>query len=93
MSKKVSNVGSSTCSDLCSAYQVTRPSSGNRYGNGQARCQICEIWIDYRGCHLGDGSPATDVPHIGWFCNCCNFKVRRKPRNKVYKEKLRDLLK
>ena len=49
------------------------------------RCQTCDVWLDYHGCHLKDQSPATPDRNIGWFCNCCNYRVRRRPRNKKYK--------
>lgn len=77
------------CSGACKKYQVTKPAGGGRYEADQARCQMCDIWIDYRGVHTKDNLPATK-DSLGWFCNCCNYKVRRKPRNKKYKEKLRN---
>ncbi len=59
-----------------------------RYESGQAHCQICDIWIDHKGAHVKGDLPATEEL-TGWFCNCCNYRVRRKPRNKKYKEALR----
>ena len=67
---------------------MTKPAGAGRYESGQGRCQTCDVWLDYRGCHIKDGSPAR-IGSAGWFCNCCNFRVRRTPRNKKYKEKLR----
>ena len=78
-----------TCKEICKKHIVKKPTSGSRYGSGQGRCQICDVWIDYRGAHTKDGSPATK-DSMGWFCNCCNYRIRQKPRNKVFKEKLRD---
>ena len=78
-----------TCKEICKKHIVKKPTSGSRYGSGQGRCQICDVWIDYRGAHTKDGSPATK-DSMGWFCNCCNYRVRQKPRNKIYKEKLRN---
>ena len=46
------------------------------------------MWIDYKGVHTRSGAPAT-INSDGWFCNCCNYKVRRKPRSMKYKTKLR----
>jgi len=77
------------CKGMCKQFKATRPSDGKRYDSGQARCQICEQWIDYRGAHLKNNIPAT-VDSVGWYCNCCNYRVRKKPRNKFYKEKLRE---
>jgi len=79
-----------TCKEICKRYQVKKPTGGRgRYESGQALCKMCEIWIDHNGCLLKDGSPAT-MGSVGWTCKCCNFRVRQKPRNLVYKEKLRN---
>ncbi len=77
-----------TCKGTCKKFRVTKPAGAGRYESGQGRCQTCDVWLDYRGCHVKDGSPAR-MGSVGWFCNCCNFRVRRTPRNKKYKEKLR----
>lgn len=77
-----------TCTGKCKKYRVKKPPVGSRYGAGHARCQICDVWIDHRGGHLKDGSPAS-AQSSGWFCNCCNYKVRRSPRNIEYKAKIR----
>jgi len=44
-----------------------------RYVEGQRRCQVCMIFIKWDG----------------FWCPCCNFRLRTKPRKKVNKEKLR----
>ena len=77
------------CLEICKQYKVKKPTDGGRYESGQARCQMCDIWIDHNGCVLKDGSAATE-DSVGWICKCCNYRVRRKPRNFVYKEKLRN---
>jgi len=77
-----------TCKGICKKFRVKKPATGSRYGAGQGRCQICDVWIDYRGCHMKDGSPALEYS-LGWYCDCCNYRIRQKPRNKEYKEKLR----
>ena len=77
------------CLEICKQYKVKKPTNGGRYEAGQARCQICDIWIDHNGCVLKNGSAATE-DSVGWICKCCNYRVRRKPRNLVYKEKLRE---
>ena len=82
-----------TCTGICKNYQVKKPpGKQGRYESGQGRCQTCDIWISYRGAHKKDGEPAEDGS-MGWFCNCCNMRVRQKPRNKVYKEKLQEKIK
>ncbi len=78
-----------TCKEICKKFIVKKPTSGSRYGAGQGRCQTCDVWIDYRGAHTKDGSPAV-IDSLGWFCDCCNYRIRQKPRNKVYKERLKD---
>jgi len=76
-----------TCKGTCKKFHVKKPTNSSRYGSGQALCQICNTWMDYHGCHMKDGSPAKEET-LGWFCNCCNFRVRQRPRNRIYKEKL-----
>ncbi len=78
-----------TCKGICKTFHVKKPVSGSRYGSGQGHCQICNTWIDHNGCHMNDGTAAPEES-VGWFCNCCNYRVRQKPRNKKYKEKLRN---
>ncbi len=76
------------CSGKCKKYRVVKPTGKGRCESGYARCQICDIWIDYTGVRLKDGSHATQ-DFEGGFCNCCNYSVSRKPRNIEYKAKLR----
>ena len=76
------------CTGKCKQYRAKRPAKGGRYEAGHGRCQTCDIWIDYRGCHMHSGRPAVKGS-IGWYCNCCNFRIRRNPRNTEYKQRLR----
>ena len=78
-----------TCCGICKKFQVKKPAKGGRYESGQARCQICAVWIDHNGCILKDRSNAT-ADSVGWICRCCNYRVRQNPRNAVYKEKLKN---
>ena len=75
-----------TCKGICKKFRVTKPPEIGRYESGQGRCQTCDIWIDHKGAKLKDGTPATPGS-LGWFCTCCNFRIRQKPRSKLYKEK------
>lgn len=84
-----SNVQKRTCLEICKQYKVKKPSKGGRYEAGQARCQTCDVWIDHNGCILKNRKYAT-INSVGWTCKCCNVRVRQKPRNLVYKEKLRN---
>lgn len=77
------------CLGICKKFKVKKPAGASRYGSGQGRCQICEVWIDHNGARLKDGTPATQNS-LGWWCVCCNFRVRQKPRNRIYKEKIRE---
>ena len=61
-----------TCKGVCDRYKAKRVSGMGRYASGQKRCQICEIFIEWDG---------------RW-CPCCKYRLRAKPRNLVYKEKL-----
>lgn len=65
-----------TCKGICIRYKTNQPTKDGRYVNGQSRCQVCEIFI------IIDGI----------FCPCCGYRVRKHPRNKKYKEKMRDKL-
>ena len=77
-----------TCKNKCKKYRAKKPVSGGRYEAGQGKCQTCDTWISYRGAHLKNGSPAK-IGSVGWFCNCCNFRIRQNPRSRIYKEKYR----
>ena len=46
-----------------------RPSKIMRYLIGQKRCQVCQIFINWRGI----------------WCPCCGYRSRTKPRNKKHK--------
>ncbi len=79
----------SVCKGKCKEFAVKKVQGLGRYGSGQVHCQICDVWLDHKGCHKKDLTPAEE-DSLGIRCNCCNYQVRSKPRNKVYKEKLRD---
>lgn len=65
-----------TCNGVCNRYKAQKPTGVGRYATGQKRCQICEVFVKWEGL----------------WCPCCNYRLRGKPRNKVYKEKLREQL-
>jgi hypothetical protein len=65
------------CKGTCDRYIAKKPSSGGRYENGQKRCQVCEVFITWKGL----------------WCPCCHYKLRGKPRNKVFKAKLAEAIK
>ncbi len=74
------------CKGICKQYTAPRPPDGNRYANGQVRCQICEIYMTKDGCKDRQGNQATEKTK-DLFCKCCNYRVRSKPRNRIYKAK------
>ena len=76
------------CNGICDRLKVGKPKGPGRYAAGQGRCQVCDIWIDHRGAHMKDGTPAS-YNTDGWFCNCCNYRIRKNPRNIKYKTKIR----
>ena len=80
---------SGACKGICKKFKAKRPPNGKRYEAGQMRCQICEIFIYFKGTHTKEGLPATEDT-VGAYCNCCNYRVRKNPRNKGDKEKLRE---
>lgn len=63
------------CKGICPRYKALKPIIGGRYENGQRRCQTCEIWLKWEGI----------------WCPCCGYRLRTKPRNKKYKERLREV--
>ena len=62
-----------TCKGICIRHKAQKPVGSGRYAIGQMRCQICEIFINW----------------VGLWCPCCGYRLRSKPRNLKYKDKLR----
>ncbi|MDH3339981.1 MAG: hypothetical protein OEL84_01705 [Nitrosopumilus sp.] len=62
----------SKCKGVCDRYKATKPRGGSRYANGQKRCQVCEIFIKWEGL----------------WCPCCGYRLRARPRNRIYREKI-----
>lgn len=59
-----------SCKGICLKHKAPKPlGHKSRYGEGQARCQICDIFINWEGL----------------WCVCCGYRLRRKPRNLKYK--------
>jgi hypothetical protein len=65
---------SQRCKGMCLRHKATRPNTGNRYLEGQKRCQVCQIFI---------------INWQGLFCPCCGGRLRNKPRNSKFKLALR----
>ena len=60
------------CKGVCSRHKAMRPSTGKRYLTGQKRCQVCQVFINWPW----------------FFCPCCGYRLRIKPRNKKYRYNL-----
>lgn len=63
-----------TCKGVCIRHKATKPKGMGRYASGQRRCQICEIYIKWEGL----------------WCPCCGYRLRTKPRNVIYKQRLNE---
>ena len=67
-----------SCKGICTRHKAQRPSgSFGRYATGQKRCQICAIFMKWDGL----------------WCPCCGCRVRTKPRNSKFKQKLKTIRK
>jgi len=60
-----------SCKGICLRFKADKPHSIGRYASGQRRCQICEIYIKWEG----------------FWCPCCGYRLRSRPRSAKYKEK------
>jgi hypothetical protein len=55
------------CKEIC----VHHKAACNNYANGQKRCQVCELFMEWKGLR----------------CPCCHCKLRTKPRNVKFKRR------
>jgi uncharacterized Zn finger protein (UPF0148 family) len=62
-----------TCKGICIRHKAQKPAASfGRYTTGQKRCQVCSIFMKWGGL----------------WCPCCGCRVRTKPRNSKFKQKL-----
>ena len=59
------------CIGICENYKATKPREGGRYGNGQKRCQTCQIFLHWDGL----------------YCPCCGMRLRGRSNYIKLKEK------
>ena len=59
-----------SCKGICKRYRAIKPLS-SRYGSGQKRCNICEIYLEFDGI----------------YCPCCGMRLRTNSRMTKLKEK------
>lgn len=62
------------CKGICKKYRVDKSKNGGHYALGHKRCQLCEIFIKWKGL----------------FCPCCNYRLRTLPRNAKYKDRFKE---
>ncbi|PWU80605.1 MAG: hypothetical protein DLM72_11330 [Candidatus Nitrosopolaris wilkensis] len=60
------------CKGICVRHKALKPVGIGRYSTGQKRCQICEIFLKWDGL----------------WCPCCGYKLRTRPRNLKFKNRL-----
>jgi hypothetical protein len=63
------------CKGICVRHKALKPKplGTGRYSAGQKRCQGCELFLRWDG----------------FWCPCCGYRLRTRPRNMKYKAKLR----
>ena len=61
-----------SCKGICTRFKAKCGAHQFRYGNGQKRCNVCELFV------MWDGH----------WCPCCGTSLRTRPRSRKYKEKL-----
>ena len=74
------------CRGTCRKYAADKPAGTGQYGEGQARCQICDVWVDAKGARLEDGTIAA-AGTVGWHCRCCKHKLQARRRIVRYKSR------
>lgn len=75
------------CRGACKKYAVDGPAGKGQYGEGQAHCPTCDVWVGAKGARLKDGTIAT-VGSVGWHCRCCAYRLRMRTRNVRYGSRL-----
>lgn len=79
---------SGRCKGICLQYKAMKPRLPlGRYDSGQVKCQTCQIYMTNNGCNDKNGNTVTGdaIPIV---CKCCGYRVRTKPRGRLYKDKL-----
>jgi hypothetical protein len=59
------------CKGVCHRYKTKGNVNGLRYANGQKRCNICEIFVNWDGL----------------WCPCCGMHLRTRPKISRYRQK------
>lgn len=74
-----------SCPGKCKEQLGKLTFPNGRWSDGLSRCTNCEVWLDWRFCHLPKNKKANSESK-GMRCNCCNTQVRQRPRSKRSKE-------
>ena len=61
-----------TCRGICIRHRALKPQGTGRYADGQKRCQVCQVFLKWEN----------------FWCPCCGYRLRTRPRNVKYKSKL-----
>jgi hypothetical protein len=62
------------CKDICHKYPGNKRIGSDYYEQGGKRCHTCDTYVN--------------MP--GPFCLCCGWRLRTRPRNKSYLQKMRE---
>lgn len=65
-----------SCKGICHRYKAKRIEFCGRYSEGQKRCQICEMYMFWKGLR----------------CPCCKQRLRSTPRTPKSKSKYRQIM-
>ena len=58
------------CKGVCHKYKAKWYARDYRYANGQKRCNVCELFVNWDGHH----------------CPCCGMLLRTKPKISRYRQ-------
>jgi hypothetical protein len=61
-----------TCKGICERHRAKKPLKGTRYGAGQKRCSICDIFIQWDGRR----------------CPCCNYMLKTRNLKRLWSRRL-----
>jgi hypothetical protein len=57
-----------SCKGICIRHKAIKISNKLRYANGQKRCKMCDIFVQWDGV----------------YCPCCGYRLRTRPRGIKY---------
>jgi MoxR-like ATPase/integrase len=74
------------CRRLCTNWIAKKPASGERYAEGQVRCDTCEIFMypSEEHTHNTRTGNSDSNPKNGLSCNCCNSRISTRSKSARY---------